>query len=93
MIEIDISPSKIDRPGIYSKLRVPEVWRVKDAIVSIEQLTADGNYVAAESSRFFYVRADEITQWLIEGKFAKRREWKRRIQVWVRAELRPRAGL
>ena len=26
-VEIDISPSKIDRPGIYSNLRAPEVWR------------------------------------------------------------------
>ena len=26
-VEIDISPPKIDRPGIYSALRVPEVWR------------------------------------------------------------------
>jgi Uma2 family endonuclease len=93
VIEIDLSPSKIDRPGIYSKLRTPEVWRFSDDTVSIEQLAADGNYVAAESSRFLYVRADEVTRWLIEGKFAKRRAWKRRIQDWVRAELRPRAGI
>ena len=93
VIEIDLSPSKIDRPGIYSKLRIPEVWRVKDDAVSIKHLGADGNFVAAESSQFLYVRADEVTRWLIEGKFAKRREWKRRIQDWVRAELRPRAGL
>ena len=93
VIEIDISPSKIDRPGIYSKLRTPEVWRFSDDTVSIEQLAADGNYVAAESSRFLYVRADEVTRWLIEGKLAKRRAWKRRIQDWVRAELRPRAGI
>ena len=26
-IEVDISPSKIDRPGIYAALRVAEVWR------------------------------------------------------------------
>ena len=93
VIEIDISPSKIDRPGIYSKLRTPEVWRFSDDTVSIEQLAADGNYVAAESSRFLYVRADEVTRGLIEGKLAKRRAWKRRIQDWVRAELRPRAGI
>ena len=93
VIEIDISPSKIDRPGIYRTLRIPEVWRFENDIVSIEQLAADGTYVAAESSRYLHVRADEVTRWLIDGKSAKRREWKRRIQDWVRAELRPRAGL
>jgi Uma2 family endonuclease len=93
VIEIDISPSKIDRPGIYSKLRTPEVWRYSNDTVSIEQLAADGTYVAAESSRFLYVRAEEVTRWLIEGKSTKRRAWKRRIQDWVRAELRPRTWL
>ena len=27
-IEIDLSPSQIDRPGIYSALRVAEIWRL-----------------------------------------------------------------
>jgi hypothetical protein len=49
-IEIDISPPKIDRPGIYSKLRAPEVWRFSDDSVSIEQLDAAGNDVAADLS-------------------------------------------
>ena len=26
-LEVDLSPSKIDRPGIYAALRVAEVWR------------------------------------------------------------------
>ena len=56
MVEIDISPPKIDRPEIYSKLRPPEVWRFSDDAVSIEQLDANGNYVAADASRFLYVR-------------------------------------
>ena len=93
MIEIDISPPRIDRYGIYSTLKVSELWRFKDGIVSIERLVDDGNYVVVEASRFLHVRADEVTQWLIEGKSAKRREWKRRIQTWVRDELKPRAGI
>jgi hypothetical protein len=40
VIEIGFSPSKIDRPGIYSTLRIPEVWRFKNDIVSIEQVAA-----------------------------------------------------
>ena len=92
-VEIDISLPKIDRPGIYSKLRVPEVWRFGDDLVSIEQLDASGNYVVADASRFLFVRADDVIRWLREGKFMARPAWKRAIREWARAEVRARAGL
>ncbi len=93
MIEIDISPPKIDRSEIYRKLRPPEVWKLSDNAVFIEQLDASGNYVAADASRFLFVRAEEVTQWLRDGKSAARPAWKRAIREWARAELRPRAGI
>jgi Uma2 family endonuclease len=92
-VEIDISPPKIDRPGIYSKLQVLEVWRFGDETASIEQLDGNGNYVAADMSRFLFVRPDEIIRWLREGKSMTRPAWKRAIAEWARAELRPRAGI
>ncbi len=92
-VEIDISPPKIDRPGIYSKLRVPEVWRFSGDAVSMEHLDASGEYIAANSSQFLFVRADEVTQWLRDGKSAERLTWKRRVREWVRNELKPRAGI
>ncbi len=92
MIEIDISPPKVDRPEIYRKLRPPEVWKLGDDAVSIEQLDANGNYVAADVSRFLFVHADEFAQWLRDGMSAKRPAWKRAILDWARAELRARAG-
>ena len=93
MIEIDISPPKIDRLEIYRKLRPPEVWKFSDNAVSIEQLDASGNYVAADASRFLFVRAEEVTQWLRDGKSAVRTAWKRAIREWAIAELRARAGI
>jgi hypothetical protein len=50
VIEIDITPSKIDRPGIYSKLRIPEVWRFKDDTVSIKQPAAGGKFLQASQA-------------------------------------------
>jgi Uma2 family endonuclease len=91
-VEIDISPPKIDRPGIYSGLRVAEVWRFRDGAVSIEYLDANGSYVAAAASRFLHVTADEVTQWLNDGKFMQRLAWKRSVRDWARAVLKPRAG-
>ncbi len=92
-VEIDLSPPKIDRADIYSKLRAQELWKFRDDALSIEQLDASGHYVAADASRFLYVRADEVTRWLREGKSTKQPAWKRAIREWARAELRPRAGI
>jgi Uma2 family endonuclease len=92
VVEIDISSPEIDRPGIYRAMQVPEVWRLRDGSISIEQLGPDGAYAAAMTSRFLHVRPDEVTQWLIEGKSAKRRDWRRRLQEWIQAELKPRVG-
>ncbi len=91
--EIDISPPKIDRPGIYSALRVPEVWRFSGGVVSIEQLDAGGKYVATDVSQFLYVRAEEVAQWLLEARSAEWLSWKRRLREWARTVLRPRAGI
>ena len=91
-IKIDISPPEIDRSEIYGKLRAAELWRLSNDAVSIEHLDAGGNYVRVDSSQFLHVRADEVTQWLLDGASEKRTAWKRRILNWARAELRPRAG-
>jgi hypothetical protein len=59
-------------------------------IVSIEQLGVDGNYIAAESSRFQHVRPDEVTRWVVEERSGNRRQWKKRLREWVLSELKPR---
>jgi Uma2 family endonuclease len=92
-VEIDISPPKIDRPEIYSKLQVSEVWRFGGERVSIDQLDGSGNYVVADASRFLFVRAEEVAHWLREGNTMGRPAWKRAIREWARTELRARAAL
>jgi Uma2 family endonuclease len=92
-VEVDLSPSKIDRPAIYRALQVSEVWRFHAGTVSIEHLGVNGNYIAAESSRFLHVRPEEATRWVVNENSANRRHWKKRLRDWVRAELRPRVGI
>lgn len=91
-IEVDLSPSQIDRPGIYSALRVAEVWRMSRGLISIEQLREDGTDVATDSSRFLHVRPEEITRWIITEKSGNRRDWRRRLQDWIQLELKPRCA-
>ena len=48
-IEIDISPSLIDRPAIYAALGVTEVWRFDGELLTIERLNPHGSYSPTES--------------------------------------------
>jgi hypothetical protein len=93
MAEIDISPPKVDREAIYSKLRPLEVWRFSDGAVSIEQLGADGKYVVADASQFLYLRPEEVTRWLRDANSVPRPAWMRAVRDWALAELRVRAGI
>jgi Uma2 family endonuclease len=83
-IEIDISPSKIDRPGIYAALQVPELWRFANESVAIEQLMSDGTYRAAASSRLLHVRPDEVAHWVFTEESSRGLAWEQRLREWVR---------
>ncbi len=86
-VEIDLSPSKIDRPGIYAALKVPEFWRVRRGSVSIERLVTPGTYIAAEKSQFLPIRPEEVARWIWDEDEPGRPSWKRRLRDWVRDEL------
>jgi Uma2 family endonuclease len=88
-IEVDISPSRIDRPGIYAALQVGEVWRFEgesDRVI-IERLGEDGSYHAVEASEFLPIRAEEIRRWVVEEDSSDQSAWARRLRAWVRDEL------
>jgi Uma2 family endonuclease len=87
-IEVDISRPEIDRAGIYSALRVAEIWRFENDRVIIERLTPDGTYVAVESSGFLPLRAEEIRRWIVEEDWRDLPAWARRL----RAEMKRKRG-
>src|SRR5208337_5316528 len=84
-IEVDLSPSKIDRPGIYAALSVAEVWRFdgERKRIVIERLSEDGTYQTVDMSEFLPVRSEEVARWVLE-------EDRRAGSAWARAELAPR---
>ena len=89
-VEIDVSRSQVDRPGIYAALRVEEVWRFNGQSVVIGHLQPDGTYAPAESSRFLPIRASEVFRWIAEEDTIDRLAWERRLRDGIRAELAPR---
>jgi Uma2 family endonuclease len=86
-IEVDLSPSQIDRPSIYATLRVREIWRFDGASVVIEQLGPDGSYSPVDYSRFLPVTANDILRWIIHEDSTDELEFERRVTEWAR-ELR-----
>jgi len=91
-IEVDVSPSKIDRPAIYSALRIAEVWRFDGdgKRIVIERLSEDGTYQTVDVSDFLPVRSEEIGRWILEEDRRAGSAWGRRLRAWARAELAPR---
>jgi Uma2 family endonuclease len=87
VVEVDISPPKIDRPGIYAALLVPEFWRVRDRLVSIEHLGPDGTYAPVPRSRFLPVRSDDATRWVFLEDSESVVRWEERLRDWVRNEF------
>jgi len=83
-IEVDISPPKVDRAGIYAALRVTEVWRFDGRELVIERLTPEGTYARVETSGFLPVRADEVFRWVALEDVSDQLAWTRRL----RAELK-----
>lgn len=87
-IEIDISPSLVDRPAIYAALRVAEVWHFDGATVRIDALTDDGRYRSSPRSRFLAVSAVEVRDWLLADDAHDRPAWSRRLRAWAAAKSR-----
>jgi Uma2 family endonuclease len=82
-VEIDISPSLVDRPSIYAALNVGEVWRFDGNLVVIEQLGPDGKYVAVARSRWLPVRPADVRRWLVEEDSSDDVKWRRRLTAWA----------
>ncbi len=91
-IEVDISASRIDRPGIYAAQTVAEVWRFDGnrRVVVIDRLTAGGTYEPVVNSKFLPVTADEVTHWVLHEDFRDGSQWAHRLRAWVGAEVATR---
>jgi Uma2 family endonuclease len=90
-IEVDISPSALDRPAIYAALGVPELWRFDGETLRIEQLQDDGTYRLCDASPALpFLKAAEIRQWLAQADTMGQTAWDRQLRAWVRTELGPR---
>ncbi len=84
-----MSPSKIDRPGIYAALRIAEVWPFdgEHRQIVIEQLGGDGLFHRAEQSAFLPVNADEVGRRVLAEDSRDGSLWARRLRTCVRSHV------
>jgi Uma2 family endonuclease len=86
-IEVDLSPSELDRPGIYAALKVAEVWRFNGKELRIDRLSTRGRYIATVGSKLLPVRAEQVRRWILEEDTSDHTAWLRRARKWVKAEI------
>ena len=87
-IEIDISASEVDRPGIYAALGVVELWRFDGDEAVIERLGPDGRYIPQETSGWLGVTSSEIVRWIVEEDTSEFMPWLNRVSRWAKRKFR-----
>lgn len=92
-IEVDVTSSSIDRMGIYASIRVPEVWRWDEPVLTFNTLGPNRRYTeAAHSAAFPFLAAADLLPFLaLRGPQIDENEIVRRFRARVRSRL-PASG-
>jgi Uma2 family endonuclease len=87
-VEVDISPSAVDRESVYAALLVPEIWVFDGEMLTFKQLDESGDrYVEAQLGLWLPVRPAEVVRWVVEEDSWDSDLWEHRVREWAIAEL------
>lgn len=82
-IEVDFSNSSVDKDGIYAALRVPELWRYEEGIVTFYRLVGDAYEEITHSEQFPNLSADVLPQFFEIGQTRGTIAMKRAFANWL----------
>jgi len=86
-IEIDVTNSSIDKMAIYTKLRVPEIWRFEDGKLTVNILT-DTGYIESETSLAFEAfPVKELARFILPDPLKGENARLREFREWVRRRI------
>jgi Uma2 family endonuclease len=86
-IEIDITSSSVNKPGIYSALGVPELWRYNGRVLKFYQLI-EGQYVECEfSSAFPLVSIAEMSRFIEQSQTIGEIALLKSFRDWVKEKI------
>ncbi len=93
-IEVDITPSSLDRMAIYVALGVSEVWRFDGTTLTMNRLRANARYESCPTSLAFpELQPSDVERFIALRMTTDNLQWARELRKWVRDDLRPRCGL
>lgn len=86
-IEIDITSSSVNKFGIYSALRIPELWRYDGIKLKFYQLQS-GQYIEGEFSQAFpIVSANDMSGFIEQSKTMGEIALLKSFRAWVRDKI------
>ncbi len=89
-IEIDISPSRLDRPRIYAALKVPEIWRFDGEDLQVELLQPDSTYRPSQTSAAFpFLPVFELPRFIALAEQVGLTQALKQFVEWVREQNFP----
>ena len=91
-IEVDLSPPKIDREGIYVALGVTELWTFDGSTLLIGRLGNDGKYCAVEKSGFLPLSRADVVRWVVGEDRSDYDAWTKRIRTWAKKTLKTKGS-
>jgi Uma2 family endonuclease len=88
-IEVDVTRSSLDRFGIYSKLGVPELWRLSGDALQFHTLGGNRRYVAIAASRIFTgIAPDDLMTFVLQSRnVVDQNATTDSFEVWLRQRL------
>lgn len=84
VIEVDITSPSLDKPSIYARMGVPEVWRYDGRKVSILILGEEHYAETARSAALGPLTSEVLSRFIEESKTLERRAWIRKVREWAR---------
>jgi Uma2 family endonuclease len=91
-VEVELSESAMDIMEVYSRLRVPEVWRFDGESLSFCVRRDDGSYHETSASPALpFLRKEEVTHWLERAaELDDDAQFCEEVRAWAREVLLPR---
>jgi Uma2 family endonuclease len=86
-VEVDITPSSLNRFSIYADLKVPEIWRYDGRSLTIYLLQAGEYQVCDRSSALPVLRAEDVMRFLALYPGNGENQLIKQFRQWVRSRL------
>jgi Uma2 family endonuclease len=91
IIEVDVTPTSLDRLQIFAAMGVPEVWRSDGRTLQFLPLQAKGTYRRGTTSRNFPgLSVSSLARFLKQGRTAESVPWIRSFRAFIREQVAPR---